>query len=362
MNVPLCKMYLDDEIKEAALKVLESGWYINGPHAKEFENEFAEYIGMKYGLSVNSGTSALYITFMNMNLKPGDEVMVPSLTFISSASQAILLGAKPVFIDVKPNTMMMDIEDVKKKLTPNTKAIVAVHLYGHPVDMDPLLEIGRKHNIKIIEDCAQSHGSLYKGKMTGSIGDFSCFSFFPSKIMNVGGDGGMILTNDTQAADKMRMLKNHGRTKKYRHELFGMNMRMPEIPAAIGRVQLKKIPEFIKKRKLIAKKYNEAFSEIKEIKIQKIEDWADPVPYVYVIRVKNREKLIEFLQKREIQTGIHYPIPLHQQPIIEAKYGKQSLKNTEIVCREILSIPFSAAMTEQETSFVIQEIKKFYGK
>jgi dTDP-4-amino-4,6-dideoxygalactose transaminase len=362
MDVPLCEMYLDQEIKKAALKVLDSGRYINGPEAKAFEKEFADYVGMKYGISVNSGTSALFITFMYLNLQPGDEVIVPSHTFIASASQAIHLGAKPVFVDVDPDNYTMDIRDVKRKITDKTKAIVAVHIYGHPVDMDPLLEIAEKNDIIIVEDCAQSHGSKYKGKMTGSLGDFSCFSFFPSKIMNVGGDGGMILTNDAEAAEKLQMLKNHGRKKKYEHQIFGMNMRMPEIPAAIGRVQLKKIHQFIHTRKNIAQRYNEAFQPMPQIKIQNIEIWANPVYYIYVIRVKNRDKLQSYLKKHSIHTGIHYPIPLHQQPIIKKIYGEQKLPNTEKICQEILSLPFSAAMSNEQVSYVIKHIKQFYAK
>lgn len=362
MKVPLCEMYLDDDIKQAALDVLESGWYINGPISQQFEEEFAKFIGMKNGISVNSGTSALYIVFMFLNLQPGDEIIVPSHTFIASASQAILLGAKPVFVEVDPDNYTMDIEDVKRKITTKTKAIVAVHIYGHPVDMDPLMELAQEKGIFVVEDCAQSHGSRYKNRLLGSIGHFSCFSFFPSKIMNVGGDGGMILTNDDQAASKMQMLKNHGRTKKYVHEIFGMNMRLPEIPAAIGRVQLQKLPHFIDRRNKIVSKYYHELGKIPQLKLQKVESWADPVFYLLVLQIENRDELAIYLKEKGIGTGIHYPIPLHQQPIIEKIYGKQSLPITENLCDHILSLPLSAAMTDDQVEFVIESIKIFFDK
>lgn len=360
MKVSLCEMFLNDEMKQAALNVLESGKYINGIQSKKFESEFANFVGAKYGISVNSGTSALFIAFMDIKLSPGDEVIVPSHTFIASASQAIHLGAKPVFVDCDTNNFTMNIDDVKKKITNRTRAIVAVHIYGHPVNMHELKKVIEGTEIKIIEDCAQSHGSLYKGKMTGSFGDYSCFSFFPSKIMNVGGDGGMILTNDENSAKNMRMLKNHGRIEKYKHEIIAMNMRMPEIPAAIGRIQLKHIQEFIERRKRIVNKYNKAFKSIKYIKTPQFEEWADPVLYTYVIQIENRNDLISYLKKKNIETGIHYPIPLHQQPIIEKHYGKQVLLNTEYICKRILSLPLSSAMTDEQVEYVIQNIINYY--
>lgn len=353
-------MYIDDEIKKAALDVIDSGVYINGPQAKQFEKEFAEYIGVKRAVSVNSGTSALFIVFMNIGLQSGDEVIVPSHTFIASASQAIHLGAKPIFVEVNPRSMVMDIEDVKRKITPKTRAIVAVHLYGHPVDMDPLMELAKKHNLVIVEDCAQAHGSTYKGKLVGSIGHYGCFSFFPSKIMNVGGDGGIITTNDDIAADRMNMLKNHGRKDKYIHELFGMNMRMPEIPAAIGRVQLKKLPYFIERRKEIVAIYNKELGRINGLEIPYYEKWVDPVYYVYTIQTDRRDELAEFLKNRGIDTGIYYPIPLHQQPIIETKFGIIKLPITENICKRILSPPLSPVLTNDEINYIIEAIKLFF--
>ncbi|WP_457557357.1 DegT/DnrJ/EryC1/StrS family aminotransferase [Candidatus Harpocratesius sp.] len=360
MKVPLCELYLDDNIKNATLKVLESGRYINGPEAKSFEEEFAQYIHKKRAISVNSGTSALYITFLGMQLQPGDEFICPTHTFIASASQAIQLGLKPIFVDSNPSNYTMDISDLEKKITEKTKAIVTVHIYGHPVDMDPVMKLANEYNIKVIEDCAQSHGSKYKGKMTGSIGDYSCFSFFPSKIMNVGGDGGMIVTNEEKTADLFYMLKNHGRIEKYKHEILAMNMRMPEIPAAIGRVQLKLIDKFIKRRKEITNSYNEALANIPEIFTPKQEKWADTVYYTYVVQVKNRTAFRNFLKSKGIETGIHYPIPLHQQPVIEERFGKQHLPNAEKFCNHIVSLPLSGNMPQEKVDYVIKTIKEYY--
>jgi len=362
MNIPVCKMYMDDEIKKNVNAVLDSGQFINGPQSKAFEKEFAEYIGVKRGIAVTSGTSALFLVFMYLNIKPGDEVIVPSHTFIASISQAVFFGAKPIFVEVDPNTYVMDIEDVKRKITPKTRAIVAVHLYGHPVDMDPLMEITHKQNIVVIEDCAQSHGTRYKGKIVGSIGHFGCFSFFPSKIMSVAGDGGMIVTNDINAADRLIMLKNHGRKDKYVHEIIGMNMRMPEIPAAIGRTELKLMPRFIQRRREIVKRYNDALSSYYEIKLPISASWADPVFYVYTIQIDNRDGLADFMKKKGVESGIYYPVPLHMQPVIFDKIGFTSLPITEKLCKRILSPPLSPAMTDEEVEYVVKTIQEYCKK
>jgi perosamine synthetase len=358
-KIELCKMYMDDEIKKAALDVLDSGIFINGPQVKAFEKEFAAYIGVKKATTVNSGTSALFIAFMDIGLRPGDEVIVPSHTFFSSASQAIHLGAKPVFVEVDPKTYTMDIEDIKKKITPKTRAIVAVHIYGNPVDMDPIMEIAKEKNIVVIEDCAQAHGTKYKGRLVGSIGDYGCFSFFPSKIMNVGGDGGMITTNNEESAFRMGMLKNHGRKDKYSHEIFGMNMRMPEIPAAIGRVQLRKLDFFIQKRKEIMKYYDEHLSQCSFLQLPVIPSYADSVYYVYTVQLDKRDEFEKYLTENGIASGIYYPIPLHLQPIIMEKFGKESLPITEKICKRIISIPLSPMLTKEELDYVIEKIKNF---
>ncbi|MCP4762218.1 MAG: DegT/DnrJ/EryC1/StrS family aminotransferase, partial [archaeon] len=198
MKIPLCKMYVDNEIKSTVNDIIDAGWYINGPHVKAFEKEFSEYIGVKNAIAVNSGTSALFTTFLYLGIKPGDEIIVPSHTFIASITPAIILGAKPIFVDINPENYTMDVSQVREKITEKTKAIVCVHIYGHPVDMDPILEIAHQHEIIVIEDCAQAHGSLYKNNKIGKIGDIGCFSFFPSKIMTVGGDGGMIVTENAE--------------------------------------------------------------------------------------------------------------------------------------------------------------------
>lgn len=361
MNVPLCEMYIDDEIKQKTLEVLESGIFVNGQNVEKFEQEFAEYIGVKYGIAVNSGTSALYIIFKYLDLQPGDEVIVPSLTFIASASQAIQLGAKPVFVECDPHNFTLDVEDLRAKITEKTRAIVAVHLYGHPVDMDPIMELAEKNNIYVIEDCAQSHGSKYKGRITGSIGHFAAFSFFPSKIMNVCGDGGMILTNDQKAAEKMRMLKDHGRRKKYEHEFLGMNMRMSEIPAAIGRIQLKRLNQFISQRKYIVEQYYNGLGSLNQIELPEIEPFADPVFYIMVIKVSEREKLMSYLKSQGISTGIHYPIPLHLQPVIVKKFGVQHLPVTEYVCSRIITLPLSSVMNDAQAKYVIDNIKHYFN-
>lgn len=355
-------MYSDEEIKREVSNIIDSGYYINGPHAKGFEDEFSTYIGTRHGISTSSGTTALFTVFMHLNLQLGDEIIVPSHTFIASITPAIILGAKPVFVDIDPETYVMNAEEVRQKITEKTRAIVCVHIYGHPVDLGPIMEIAEEKGIKLIEDCAQAHGSKYKGKKVGNFGDFACFSFFPSKIMTVGGDGGMILTNDDAAGEELEMLKNHGRKEKYTHEILGTNFRLSEIQAAIGRHQLKHLPEFIEKRNNAVELYNEQLSKIKPIMTPHVAAWADPAYYVYTIQTGNRDELRRFLKKHSIATGIYYPIPVHKQPIIAKKFGETSLPITERTCSRILSLPLYPDLRGKDIHYIVDKIEKFYRK
>ena len=360
MKINMAEMYVDDEIKNAAIKVLESKRYVKGQQAKEFENEFANFVGAKYAIATNSGTSALHVVMLSIGIKRGDEVIVPSHTFIATVSPLIHIGAKPVFAEIDEKTYTIDADDVRKKITNKTKAIIPVHLYGHPAAMDEIKEIAEKHDIKIIEDACQAHGAEYKGKKVGSIGDIAAFSFFPSKNMTVAGDGGMIVTNNEEYAIKAKALVDQGRLagKKYEHDFVGFNYRMSEILAAIGRVQLKHLLQWIERRREVAKLYNELLDG-EDIILPSEEEWAKHVYHLYVIRCRNRDELKKFLKEKDIATGIHYPIPVHLQPAIAKDY---KLPITEKIAKEVLSIPMHPQMKKEDVEYVANAIKEWLRK
>lgn len=359
-DIKLVKMFMDDEIKSEVLKVLDSGYYIKGPNLKSFETAFQKYLDIKHAIGVSSGTAALFLAYNELNFQPGDEVIVPSHTFIATVSPIAFFKAKPVFVDCDPETYCMDVEDVKEKITSKTKCITPVHLYGHPVDMDPLIEISQEKNIKIVEDCCQAHGSEYKGKKVGNLGDIGIFSFFPSKSMTVGGDGGMIVTNNDEYGEILKVRRDHGRTTKYKNENLGLNFRLNEIQAAIGRIQLKYLPEWIKKRRVIVEFYNEILKQYPNVKIPIEKEWAKAAYYVYTIQIEDRDNFIEYLKQKNIATGIYYPIPVHKQPIIEKLYGKQpKLPITEEVVERIVSLPLSPQLTDVELERIKTEINNY---
>ncbi len=364
MQVNLVEMYVDEEIKNAAINVLESKRYVKGQQAKEFEEEFARFCGVKYGIATNSGTSALHIALLVTGVKAGDEVIVPSHTFIATVSPLIHIGARPIFVEIEEKTYTMDANAIEKKITKKTKAIIPVHLYGHPCDMDAIKEIAEEYDLKIIEDACQAHGAEYKGRKIGSIGDIACFSFFPSKNMTVAGDGGMIVTNNEEYAIKAAALRDQGRVagKKYEHDYIGFNYRMSEILAAIGRIQLKHLPEWIEKRREIAKIYNELLEDT-DIILPYERKWAKHVYHLYVIRHAERNKLREFLKKKGVATGIHYPIPVHLQPAVRNYIEKDyELEITEKVAKEVLSLPIYPQMEKEKVEYVVECIKEFGGR
>ncbi len=363
MKVNMAEMYVDEEIKEAAQRVLESKKYVKGEEVKAFEEEFASLCNTRYGIATNSGTSALHVAMLATGMKRGDEVIVPSHTFVATVSPLLHIGAKPVFAEVDRETYTLDPDEIRKKITDKTKAIIPVHLYGHPCDMDPVLELAREYRLKIIEDACQAHGAEYKGKRVGSIGNMACFSFFPSKNMTVAGDGGMIVTNNEDYAVKARALVNQGRMKgrKYKHDFAGFNYRMSEILAAVGRVQLKHLPEWIERRRKVAGWYNSRL-DADDIVLPVEKGWAKHVYHLYVIRHKERDKLKEFLKGRGIATGIHYPLPVHLQPAMKEYAGNVRLKFTERVTEEVLSVPMHPEMKEEDVEYVANSIKEWLRK
>jgi len=359
MKVSLAKIEINDEILKSINSVLKSRKFILGNNTEEFEEKFAKFCNAKHAACVSSGTAALFLSLQSLGVKKGDEVLVPSLSFIATATPIAMIGAIPKFVEVDMKNYTIDPAKLQKKVTKKTKGIIPVHLYGHPADMDKIKKIAKENSLFVLEDSAQAHGAKYKGRPVGSLGDASCFSFYPSKNLTVCGDGGIVLSNNKELIEKIRILRDHGRTEKYVHKILGYNLRFNEIQSAIGKIMLKKLPKSNLKRKKIANKYS---SELDERIIKPIEEkWASHVYHMYTIRTKYRDKLRAFLQKKGISTGIHYPIPIHKQPLFK-KYNKTQLSITEQICSTTLSIPMFPSLNSSQQSYVIKNINIFLSK
>ena len=359
-KVPMGRMFIDDEMRETTLRILNSGYWIKGPESKAFGSEWAEYCGALGGVPCSNGSVALIAALHALDIGPGDEVIVPSHTYIASATCISLVGATPVFVEIEEEYYTLEIESVKQAITPKTKCIIAVHLYGQPVS-STIFEFAQEHNIPIIEDAAQGHGASLNGQSIGSFGNIATFSFFPSKNMAVGGDGGAILANNSEELlQRISTFIDHGRSDKYRNDVLGTNFRLSEIQCGIGRIQLKHLESWVTRRNEIATKYLEAFSEL-EIKIPRIREGAVHAWHQFVLRVNNRDKFIEHMSNHGISTGIHYPIPCHLQPVFSdhPQGNRGQLEFTEQLCDEIVSIPVFPLLTDQEVERVIEAVSSF---
>ncbi len=358
MKYNLVEMYVDDEMRTKAVEVLNSKKYIKGPENKVFEEEFAKYLGIKHAITTSSGTTALWLIYDALGIGKGDEIIAPSHTFIATVTPAMHLGARPIFADIDEETYTLDPEDVCRKITKRTKAIVVVHLYGHPADIKPLKEIAEEHDIYLIEDCAQAHGALYHNQKVGTFGDAAAFSFFPSKVMCVAGDGGMAVTNNDEVAEKIRMLRDQGRKDKYEHLLLGYNFRMSELHAAIGRIQLKHLEEWITRRNEIARIYNDILDGV--VRVPQVKPWARHSWYVYTIRTEKRDALREYLKGEGVATGLYYPIPVHMQPAIKTIAPSEHLPITEKVVREIISLPMHPLLKDEDVYEIGKKVVNFF--
>ena len=357
----LNKQYLSikSQIDTAIQNTLENSSYVGGKALDEFQSNFAQHQDAKHCIGVGNGTDALEIALEALDLPIPSEVIVPSLTFISSAEMVTRTGHKVVFCDINPKTYTIDIEDLKNKINPNTKCIVAVHLYGHPCEMDEILELAREHRLKVIEDCAQAHGATYKGIKVGSLGDISAFSFYPGKNLGAYGDGGAILTNDDELALKCRMIANHGRIGKYDHEFEGRNSRLDGLQAAILDVKLRYLEEWIGIRNEIASIYLRELSNIDFITLPTVKKYVRHAFHLFVCRVADRDKFMDYLSKNNIASGIHYPIALSK---LEAyKYLDQ--QNEDFIAHSfdeiIVSIPIGDHLTSDDAMHISQVIKKY---
>ncbi|HEY3855736.1 MAG TPA: DegT/DnrJ/EryC1/StrS family aminotransferase [Verrucomicrobiae bacterium] len=359
-KIPLSKCAVDAEIEAAALRALRSGQYILGRECEAFEAELAAHAGVGHCVLGSSCTMIMYLTHLAQGLKPGDEVIVPSHTAFPSIEPLIHCGGKPVFVDID-DSFCVDVKAIEAAITTRTIGIIPVHLYGHPCNMDSILAIAAKHKLWVMEDCAQAHGARHNGKRIGSMGLAGAFSFFPSKNLTVLGDGGCICTNDDALAEKIRMLRNHGRKEKFTHEITGFNVRFNEIQAAIGRVMLKRLDEFNENRRVLAAHYDQRLRGL--VKVPPTTPWAEPVYHMYVMRTERRDQLRRFLGDKGIETGIHYPVACHQQPAITSRFENlPRLAVTEQIVNEILSLPIHGMMNLDTAETVCQEIERFYGR
>jgi len=356
--ISIAKPLIGEEEKKAVMNVLDSGMLACGPRTKEFEEKFAKYVGTKYALATTSGTTALHLGLLSLGIKENDEVIIPSFSFIASVNSILFCNATPIFCDVDSKTFNIDPKKIEGLITPKTKAIMPVHLYGMPANIKQIQKIADDHNILVIGDAAQAHGAVIDGKMVGSFGNLECFSFYPTKNMTTG-EGGMITTNDNELFEIANSIRNHGREKTkwgYEHERIGYNYRMTDISAAIGLEQLKKLPDFLEKRRKNAKFYD---GNLENVEIPHILEGAKHAYHQYTIICNNREKLLEEFKKNEIGFGIYYPKPLHKYPHLE-KFGHNDLKVSERLVNEVVSLPVHPALTKEELEKIVDVINKVY--
>jgi perosamine synthetase len=359
-RIPLSRVFLSEEVREATLRALNSGSYILAKECEAFEAELADYVGTKHAVLCSSWTAGGFLLHRAMGLKAGDEILVPSHTAFPSIEPMIHFDANPVFMDID-ETYCLDVDLLERSITPRTVGILPVHLYGHPANLDRILEIARKHSLWVIEDCAQAYGARFKNQRVGSMGVAGAFSFFPSKNLTVMGDGGCITTNDTALADDLRMLRNHGRKSKYVHEAVGYNFRFNEIQAAIGRVELRNVDMLNEHRRYVAARYTERLSGV--VKTPPEKEWAYAVYHMYVIATDRRDELAKHLQSKGIGTGIHYPIANHQQPAVTKLYSDlPRLPKTDAAVKEILSLPIYGELPMDDVDYVCDTILEFFGK
>lgn len=356
---------IKNEIDKAFIKVVESGNFTLGQPVLDFEQDFAKFCGAKYAIGVSSGTAALHLALLSLGIGSGDEVITVSHTFIATVEAISYIGAKTIFVDIDPKTYNIDPKAIEKVITSRTKAIIPVHLYGQSADLDLIRKIADKHKLFIIEDACQAHGAEYKGKKVGAIGDIGCFSFYPSKNLGAYGEAGCLTTNNFSLAEKAKALRNHGSNKKYYHDVIGYNYRMESIQGAFLMVKLKHIETWISKRIRIAQLYNHLLADIPEIICPYEAPYGRHVYYLYVIRVlsKKRNNLRAYLEGHGVETGIHYPLPIHLQKAFGfLKIKKGAYPVTEKYAEEILSLPMYPELTLKKVTYISRSIKEFFTK
>lgn len=342
-----------DEIDAAVSAVIQSGNYVMGENTMAFEREFAEYLSIKQGIGVGSGTDALTLSLDALGIKSGSEVITTSFTFTSSVDCIVRNGGVPVFVDINSETYTIDTSQIERQITNKTKAILVVHLYGQPADIDPILELANKHGLLVVEDASQAHGAEYKGRKVGGLGVVSCFSFYPSKNLGAVGDAGMIMTSNSELATKLRELREYGQSRKYYHEFIGVNSRLDEVQAAVLRVKLHHLNRWNQQRRKHAELFQELLSQSDGFILPIEAEWSTHIYHLYVIRSRKRESLRQWLKSKRISTGIHYPIPVHMQKSYQSvEYRITSLPVTESHAQEVLSLPLFPEISQDEVKYI----------
>lgn len=351
-----------EEVQQAITVVLERGDFVLGTEVGLFEEEFATYCETECAVGVDSGTSALELALRAFNIGPGDEVITAANTFIATVLAISYTGATPVLVDVDPETYSIDVSLVERAITNHTRAIIPVHLYGHPADVDPIMEIAEKYGLVVIEDACQAHGAKYKGKRAGSLGHAAAFSFYPSKNLGAYGDGGMVVTSDERVSDSVRMLRNYGEREKYHHVLQGYNHRLDTLQAAVLRVKLGHLDAWKAARRRCAQLYDELLAQSPAVTPVEA-DYAEHVYHLYVIRVQHRDGLRTCLHEKGIQAGIHYPVPIHLQPAYRnLGHARKSYPVTEQYAEEVLSLPMYAELSGEQIDYVAEIILRFFDE
>ena len=362
-RIPVANPDIGKEEEELVVQAIRSGWISSqSPYVKQFEEEFAKWLGVKHAIAVSNGTVALHLALLALGIGPGDEVIVPDLTFASPANMVILTGARPVFVDVTREYWCIDPKDFRRKITGKTKAVIVVHLYGHPADMDEVLEIARENNIYVIEDCAEAHGAEYRGRKVGTFGDIATFSFYANKIITTG-EGGMVVTNDDELADKMRLMRDHGMRPRYWHIVLGFNYRMTGLQAAVGLAQLRKIDRLLERKRRIARIYEEILSDVPGIELHPKMSWANPSYWLYSILIDeekcglSRDKLMEELEKRGIETRRFF-YPLHTMPAFSKYSNDERYPVSTYLSQHGLNLPSGPKISDEDVEYVAKTVRK----
>jgi dTDP-4-amino-4,6-dideoxygalactose transaminase len=353
----VAKPQLDEAEIEAVSDVLRSGMIAQGQRVADFEQAFAEYNGVEHAVAVNSGTAALHAALLAHGIGKGDEVITSPFSFIATANAVLFTGATPVFADIEPETFNIDPDLMAEKIGPRTKAIMPVHLYGHPAEMDAIRDIAEDRHLLLIEDACQSHGATFQGKKVGSFGT-GAFSFYPTKNMTTS-EGGMLTTNSKSVAEKARMIRAHGSAQRYLHEMLGYNLRMTDICAAIGLVQLQKLDRYTAQRQQNAGRLTKGLQDVEKITCPTVKNGCGHVFHQYTVRTTRRDDLAAYLNDKDIGTGIHYPIPIHRQPYYQELGYTDSMPISEKASREVLSLPVHPQLAEEDISHIISSIKEW---
>jgi len=361
MDIPLVDLKaqyqaIKPEIDEAIQRVLDNTDFIQGEDVKAFEKEFARFCGAQEAIGVANGTEALHVALMACGVGPGDEVITTPFTFIATAEVISLVGARPVFVDIDPLTYNIDPSKIEAAITPRTRAIIPVHLYGRPADMDPINAIARRHNLKVIEDAAQAHGATYNGLPVGTLGDLACFSFYPGKNLGAYGDAGMVVTGDPEMARRVRLLKDHGRLEKYEHLVLGLNGRLDTLQAAILRVKLRYLNAWTARRRAIAALYRNLLAD-SDVRLPPADGAAQSVYHLFVLQTPQRESIRRALTARGIASGVHYPIPLHLQPAYRGLgHTIGDFPESERASETVVSLPLYPEMTDAQVQYVAEVV------